>query len=100
MKIVVTRHAALVEYLRQQGLVTEGVEVVSHATPEAVEGKDVIGVLPLRLAALARTVTEVPLDVPLELRGVELTRDQIEAFAGPARRYSVNLCGVLQPRKS
>ena len=100
MTIVVTRHPALVEYLIQQGLVQKDVEVVSHAKPEEVAGKDVIGVLPLRLAVLARTVTEVPMDIPPEMRGKELTLAQVEKFAGPAVRYAVAHCGFPKPRKS
>ena len=50
-KILVTRHEALVEFLQKQGL--EFDMVVSHADAETVKGKDVYGVLPLHLAALA-----------------------------------------------
>lgn len=89
MKIIVTRHQALVEHLREIGLCAEADIVVSHATPECVRGKDVIGVLPLRLAALAASVTEIPLDIPAELRGQELTLDQIRQYAGEPATYVV-----------
>jgi hypothetical protein len=87
--VVVTRHPALVEYLVEIGLVEEGVEVVSHADEDAVRGRHVVGVLPLRLAALAASITEVPLILPPELRGVELTLDQIRPHAGEATTYVV-----------
>ena len=51
--IVVTRHAALVQYLIEQGLVSASVSVITHATPDDVRDKHVIGVLPLSLAASA-----------------------------------------------
>lgn len=87
--VVVTRHPALVEYLTERGVVPAGTEVVTHATAEQVRGRHVFGVLPLHLAAEARRVTEVPLYVPAELRGVELTLEQVRQFAGPLTSYVV-----------
>lgn len=86
---VVTRHGGLVEYLVEEGIVEAGVDVLAHATPENVEGRHVVGVLPLHLAACAETLTEIPLRLPPELRGTELTVEQVRAFAGPAVTYSV-----------
>lgn len=88
--VVVTRHPALVEYLTELGVVPAGVEVVTHATVEHVRGRHVFGVLPLWLAAEAASVTEVPLHVPAELRGVELTLAQVRRFAGPLVEYKVS----------
>jgi len=87
--IVVTRHEALVKYLREIGLIDENTPVIAHATPEQVRGKHVIGVLPLHLAALVAQVTEVPLRVPPELRGQELTLEQIRKYAGEPQTYQV-----------
>lgn len=86
--VVVTRHPALVEYLREIGVKIE--KVIDRATPEEVRGRHVYGVLPLHLAAEARLVTTVPLDVPAELRGQELTLEQVRQFAGAPRTYEVN----------
>lgn len=88
--VVVTRHPALVEYLTELGVVPAGVEVVTHATAEQVRGRHVFGVLPLHLAAEAASVTEVTLRVPAELRGVELTLEQVRQFAGPLVEYKVS----------
>lgn len=77
--VVVTRHQGLVELLREMGLVTEGVEVVAHATEEVVRGNNVFGVLPFRLAALCGRFTEVSLNVPAELRGKELSLEQVKS---------------------
>ncbi len=63
--------------------------MISHATVEDVQGKHVIGVLPLFLAAEAARVTVVPLRVPAEMRGVELTTDQVAKFAQPAQTFAV-----------
>lgn len=75
--LVVTRHPALVEFLAEQGV--EG-ELISHATPEQVRGRRVFGVLPMSLAALCETFTEVSLVVPQELRGKELTLEEIKGL--------------------
>lgn len=87
--IIVTRHPALVEYLREIGLIPDGALVIAHATPDDVRGQHVIGVLPLSLAALAECVTEVPLALGLEHRGRELSLDEVRAMAGEPRTYRV-----------
>jgi hypothetical protein len=90
--VVVTRHTALVEYLREIGLlVGDGAHVLSHVSEEEVAGKDVIGVLPFRLAAVANTVTEVPLALTPEDRGQELGLDRIRAIAGVPVTYKVTM---------
>ena len=88
--VVVTRHPALVAYLTELGVVHTDAEVVTHATPEQVRGRVVFGVLPLHLAVEAASVTEVPLYIPAELRGVELTLAQVRQFAGPLTTYKVS----------
>lgn len=89
MAIVVTRHAALVDLLVERGLIPEGTPVIDHATPADVAGQDVIGVLPLSLAALANSVTEVPLRLTPEMRGKELDLNIIRQIAGEAVTYHV-----------
>ena len=89
--VVVTRHPALITYLVEVGLVQEGVEVVSHADEASVRGKHIVGVLPLRLAALAASITEIPLIIPPDLRGVELSIDQIREHSGVPCTYVVRL---------
>jgi len=80
---------ALVTYLELTGVIEKDTPVIQHATAEAVAGRHIIGVLPYRLAALAQSVTEIPLDVPAELRGKELTIAQIREFASDPVTYKV-----------
>ena len=89
VELVVTRHSALVDYLKEVGLADEGTEVISHATPEDVRGKRVCGVLPHSLSALCETFTEVPLAIPPELRGKELSLEEIRQYAGDPVTYRV-----------
>lgn len=87
--VVITRHPALVEYLREIGLISHDALVLAHASIEDVRNKRVIGVLPMRLAAFARRVIEVPLDLSPEDRGKELSLDRIRQIAGAPVEYSV-----------
>lgn len=89
-QVVVTRHKNLVTYLREKGVVKLTTPVIEHATSFDVAGKHVIGVLPLRLAALAASVTEAPLEVPMELRGKELSLKEIREYAKKPIKYSIN----------
>ena len=87
--VVITRHPALVDLLRERGL-TDGTEpVIDHATPDQVRGRHVIGVLPLSLAVEAESVTEIPLSLTPEDRGKELDLERLRQIAGSPRTYAV-----------
>lgn len=88
--LIVTRHAGLLQYLKEIGLANDSTAVISHATPELVAEKNVCGVLPHYLSSLCKTYTEIPLDLPENLRGVELTVDQLRQYvSGPPVTYTV-----------
>lgn len=85
--VIVTRHQGQVEWLAQQGITGK---VISHATPEDMQGADVVGNLPLHLAALANTVTAVDLpNLSAELRGQDLTPEQMEQAGANLKSYKV-----------
>lgn len=88
--VIITRHSALVTVLK--GLVPElaGAEVIAQASPAQVEGKHVYGVLPLHLAALADKVTTVSLNLPPELRGVELSEEQVRQYMSSLETFKVS----------
>lgn len=90
IEIVITRHPGLVEFLKEAGLTSGSTEVLAHATPENVRGKHVCGVLPHSLSCLAASVTEVPINLPQELSGVELTLEQVRQYAGAPVTYRVS----------
>ena len=87
--LIVTRHSGLVQYLIAKGFVPSDVEVVEHASADIVTGKHVWGVLPHSLSVLCDSFTEIPLSLPIELRGKELTMEQVEAHAGEPVTYVV-----------
>ncbi len=87
---VVTRHKALVDYLLNKDIIKEGeFKLIEHADYTEVQGQDVIGVLPLQLSAYAKSITEVPLKLTPEMRGKELTFDEVEKIAEKPVQYIV-----------
>ena len=89
IELVITRHPGLVEYLLEIGLADAETVVLAHATPETVRGKHVCGVLPHSLSCLCASFTEVPLNVPQEMRGIELNLEQVKQYAGVPVTYRV-----------
>lgn len=89
MQVIVTRHKALVQLLLELGLVSAGTPVLSHANADDVRNKDVFGVLPNHLSALATSITEIPLALDPEDRGRELSIERLREVAGEPVRYVV-----------
>lgn len=87
--LVVTRHAGLLEYLKEIGLAGSETIVMSHAYPADIMGKNVCGVLPHNLSCLCETFTEIPLNLPSELRGKELSIEELRQFAAAPVTYKV-----------
>ena len=87
---VITRHKALLGYLLDKDIIKEGeYKLIERADYKDVEGRDVIGVLPLQLASYAKSVTEVPLKLTPEMRGKELTLEEVEKIAQEPVQYIV-----------
>jgi hypothetical protein len=89
IEVIVTRHPALVEYLRELGLVGEEVVVLTHASSEDVKGRHVAGVLPHSLSCLTKSFTEIPLRLTPEMRGKELDLITLREIADPPVTYRV-----------
>mgnify|MGYP003655861598 CR=1 FL=1 len=94
--IIVTRHAALVEFLFREGIAERGTSVITHVTDDDVRDKHVIGVLPMHLAALAASVTEIPLTLTPEMRGKELSLEEVCNVAGDPVTYVINTLSDFQ----
>lgn len=89
--LIVTRHSTLVEWLKIHGI--EG-RVIAQATTEDVRGKHVYGILPLWLAAVAETVTEVsmpglPLEARSKVNGGDFTLAQMDEWGAEMRTFVV-----------
>ena len=89
--LIVTRHKPLVEWLAARGVTGP---VIEQATPDDVRGKTVYGILPLHLAALAESVTEVSMPgLTLEQRKKNAAGDlsvaEMDAAGAHLRRFVV-----------
>jgi putative CRISPR-associated protein (TIGR02620 family) len=94
--LIITRHSALVQYLRETGIIGDDATIIEHvADPSILDGQDVIGVLPLSLASRCRTITEVPLTLTPADRGVELTIERIREIARPPQTWVVREARVF-----
>lgn len=90
--LIVTRHKGLVEVLCEDFGLTD-IEVITHASIDDVRDRNVIGILPIELAAFCETITVLSLNLPPELRGVELNADQVREYMGELNTYTVNYVG-------
>lgn len=90
-KIIVTRHAGLIEYIKTYlPTLAEGAEVVPHAKAEEITGAHVIGPLPLHLACLCAQVTEIPLVYTDQTaRGKELSMEEVAQMAQAPVTYVI-----------
>jgi len=79
--LIITRHKGLVEYLVNKGILNGNETVIEHATLDMIRGKNIIGVLPVSMAAEAASVTMVNMVIPPEMRGIELDAEQVAQFS-------------------
>lgn len=90
MKVVVTRHKALIDYLFETGVIGKDTLCFEHVEAVNIRNKHVLGILPLHLAAEALSVTEIPLALTREDREKgDLSLSRIREIAGEPRTYSV-----------
>lgn len=89
--IIITRHASMVEFLQKNGIVGE---VISHVDNiSQIEGKDVFGILPINMAANVNSITTIGFtNLPQEMRGKELTLEQMEEFGAYLETFKVTKC--------
>lgn len=94
--IVITRHPALVDFLLEKHIIEAGnFELYSHASKELIDGKDVIGVLPLSLAKHANSLTTVNLDLPPDMKGKELSLEDVRRYYTDIEVFLVRSLGYL-----
>lgn len=77
--VIVSRHAGFVALLAERGITGK---VVAHATADDVRGRVVIGALPLHLASLTRKVGTLEMNVPANMRGLDLSLEECRILVG------------------
>lgn len=86
--VAVERHEVIVDILRERGVIGDEVEVAPESA-EAVRGRDVFGVLPLSMAAEARSVTTVSVSASLVDAGFPWSDGRTRERAGGIGRFMV-----------
>lgn len=86
--VIVSRHAAAVEFIKSVVALPEDVRVVASATERDVAGRVVYGNIPLSLAACARIVWAVEFEGPPP-RGQEYTAQDMRDCGAVLRAYRV-----------
>ena len=91
--ICVTRHEGTVKLLKEMDIRVD--EVVSHLDIDVVEDGDiVVGVLPVHIAAKVceknAKFYAVSLDLPEELRGIELSYEQVKGLGISIKEFYVS----------
>lgn len=92
----VSRHPGAVEWARRKTLAIDC--HVEHLDPASIQpGDTVVGSLPVNLAAVVcgrgARYLHLSLELPADLRGKELTADQLEALGAAVRPYEVTTIG-------
>jgi hypothetical protein len=91
--VIVTKHKALQAYIIELGLADETTPIYSSVTAVDIAERDVVGLLPIRLAQFARTYTEIPLVLDKTFHGKEMTIEQVRMFAQEPQKYMVIAVG-------
>jgi len=91
--VIVTRHVGALQWLNKHHPEFGEARVITHATPELVRGKRVVGILPVQLAAECAEYWHLEMSVPREKRGAELTAEELERFGCKLTRYEVRKVG-------
>lgn len=87
--LVVTRHKNLKEFLINKGLITVVTPSITHATMGDVLKKNVVGNLPMHLAAHTNAIMSLTINVPLDKRGTELSVEELEMYTSDFCWYKV-----------
>jgi two-component sensor histidine kinase len=77
-KIIITKHNAVKHYIISKQMATKETPCFSVAEIKDIEGKHVIGFIPLYLAAKAGMYTEIKINLKREDIKRELTLNEIE----------------------
>ena len=88
-KIFVARHEGLQQYCREIGLINTDTPCYDAVTVALVKNKDVVGILPLKLACLTNTYTMIPLGLKRSFNISELSLEDIRRFAMPHKTYKI-----------
>ena len=76
--VIVSRHQGALNWLKKHHPEFDNVEYFSHINEKDIKDNIVIGTLPINLAKLAKEYWHLSMSIPSEMRGVELTIEDME----------------------
>lgn len=77
--LVVSRHQGLIDFLKEKGFINNETKIIDHISdPEEIRGKVVLGNLPFHLSSLTKLIITPILEVPVEMRGKDLSKEEVE----------------------
>lgn len=91
MQIVITRHPEFEKLLIELGYIKKGeYTLITHISDiDQIRGKNVIGILPLNLAAHTKSVLFPTWKIPNSFRGKEWTYEETKKFFRGMHKYKV-----------
>ena len=87
--LIISRHAGAMGWIQKHHPEFAECELITHASPEILKGKRVIGILPIQLAVLATEFWNLSLNVPANMRGKELTIEDMEKFDCKIEQFQI-----------
>ena len=92
MKVLITRHEATKQLFRELNIIDGNTLILDHidrSNIHLIQDKDVIGILPLDLAAQCKSLTSPIWDIPLEARGNEWEYEETKKYFKGMKKYEV-----------
>ena len=86
--IIVSRHPAAIKWINKYYPDFNGI-IKSHIAEDEIIGNRIIGTLPVQLAALAAEYFHLSIKVPAEMRGKELSIEDMVQFGCKIERFTI-----------
>ena len=78
--IIISRHKGAINWLKKYHSEFNNVEYFTHVNKKDIKGNIVIGTLPINLAIFSKEYWHLSMDIPIEMRGKELSIKDMEEF--------------------
>lgn len=91
IELLVTRHNGVLNLFRESGMIKKDCRIIRHAHVHDVMGKHVAGIIPVPLASYCASYTAIEIQYPPELRGMELTEEEVRRYFRGFTRFKVEV---------
>lgn len=94
-KIVVTKYQTVYDFLVEKEIIPEGTEMVSYINPKYAEGKEIYGMVPMSIAALAESYTEVKIAFNNKANPEDLSVQELERLIKYVTTFTVKKVNTI-----